>query len=80
MHPLDENHLLTIGRDASPDGRAQALQLQIFDVTDGTNPIQKHKITYDGSEYGYSEAQYDHKAFTYFGDRKLLAFPYYAYD
>ena len=35
MHPLDDTHLLTIGRDASATGRTQALQLQIFDVTDG---------------------------------------------
>jgi hypothetical protein len=80
MHPLGDNHLLTIGRDANAEGRAQGLQLQIFDVTNGANPIVKHKFTYSGSEYGYSEAQYDHKAFTYFAEKNLLAFPYYSYD
>lgn len=79
MHPLDENHLLTIGRDADDGGRQRGLQLQIFDVTDGTNPIVKHKFTYTGDEYGSSEAQYDHKAFTYFAEKNLLAFPYYSY-
>ncbi|MBX3216789.1 MAG: beta-propeller domain-containing protein [Labilithrix sp.] len=79
MHPLDENHLLTIGRDADATGMQRGLQLQIFDVTDGTNPVVKHKFTYTGDEYGSSEAQYDHKAFTYFADKNLLAFPYYAY-
>ncbi len=79
MHPLDETHLLTIGRDADASGRVKGLMLQIFDVTDGTNPILTHKFTYDGSEYGQSDAQYDHKAFTYFADKKLLAFPYYSY-
>src|SRR5690606_11877377 len=52
MHPLDENHLLTIGRNADGDGRQQGLQLQIFDVTNGANPIVKHKFTYTGQEYG----------------------------
>lgn len=80
MHPLDDNHLLTIGRNADDMGRQEGLQLQIFDVTDGANPIQKHVFTYSGDEYGASEAEYDHKAFTYFADKKLLAFPYYAYD
>ncbi|MBS2017813.1 MAG: beta-propeller domain-containing protein [Deltaproteobacteria bacterium] len=80
MHPLDANHILTIGRDASDQGRVQGLQLQIFDVTDGHNPILNHKFTYTGSEYGQSEAEGNHKAFTYFADKKLLAFPYYAYD
>jgi hypothetical protein len=80
MHPLDENHLLTIGRDADTTGRTTGLALQIFDVTDGANPILNHKFVYTGSEYGSSEAEYDHKAFTYFADKKLLAFPYYSYN
>jgi hypothetical protein len=80
MHPLDENHLLTIGREASTTGGTQGLALQIFDVTDGANPILNHKFVYTGSEYGSSEAEYDHKAFTYFADKNLLAFPYYSYN
>ncbi len=79
MHPLDANHLLTIGRNADSGGRQQGLQLQIFDVTDGTNPIVKHKLTYTGAEYGSSEAEYNHKAFTYFAEKNLLAFPYFSY-
>jgi hypothetical protein len=78
MHPIDANHLLTIGRDASETGRQQGLQLQVFDVTNGANPILQHKFTYTGEEYGSSEAEYDHKAFTYFADKNLLAFPYYS--
>lgn len=80
MHPLDENHLLTIGREADSTGRTQGLALQIFDVTNGANPILNHKFVYTGSEYGSSEAESDHKAFTYFADKNLLAFPYYSYN
>ena len=80
MHPLDATHLLTIGRDATAGGQVQGLQLQIFDVTDGANPVLAHKFTYTGSEYGQSEAEHDHKAFTYFADKKMLAFPYYGYS
>jgi hypothetical protein len=79
MHPLDATHILTIGRDATVGGQQRGLQLQIFDVTNGANPVLAHKFTYTGSEYGSSEAEHDHKAFTYFADRQLLAFPYYAY-
>jgi uncharacterized secreted protein with C-terminal beta-propeller domain len=79
MHPLDENHLLTIGRDAGTDGRTRGLKLQIFDVTNGAAPALVKSFTYSASEYGSSEAEYDHKAFTFFDDRGLLAFPYYAY-
>ncbi len=79
MHPLDANHILTIGRDASTTGGTRGLQLQIFDVSDGAHPVLAHKFTYTGDEYGSSEAEYDHKAFTYFADRNLLAFPYFSY-
>lgn len=78
MVPMDENHLLTIGRDATSEGRVQGLSLQIFDVTDPAHPAQSHKFSYSASEYGYSEALYDPKAFTFFKERGLLAFPYMA--
>lgn len=71
MHPIDDNHLLTIGRD-------EGLALQIFDVTDPANPKQAHKFVFT-NDYGYSEAENNHKAFTYFADKKLLAFPFMAY-
>ena len=79
MHPLDATHLLTIGRDATLTGQTQGLQLQIFDVTDGTNPVVAHKFTYSNTQYGTSEAESNHKAFTYFAEQGTLAFPYYAY-
>jgi hypothetical protein len=80
MHPLDATHLMTIGRAADATGHVLGLQLQIFDVTDATNPIVAQKFTYSSSEYGYSDAENDHKAFTYFADQGMLAFPYYGYD
>jgi len=48
----------------------------VFDVTDPLNPALAHKYVYDGGDYATSEATQNHKAFTYFDDRKLLAFPY----
>lgn len=79
MHPIDDNTLLTIGRDATDDGQVRGLALQIFDVRDGRNPVLKQKFVYAASEYGHSEAEGNHKAFTYFADRGLLAFPYTSY-
>ena len=79
MHPLDATHLMTIGRAADASGHVQGLQLQIFDVTDAQNPIASQKFTYSNNEYGYSDAENDHKAFTYFADQGMLAFPYYGY-
>ncbi len=79
MVPMDANHLLTIGRDATAEGRVQGLALQIFDVTNPAQPRLAHKHSYSSAEYGHSDALHDPKAFTYFKERGLLAFPYYAY-
>ena len=83
MHPLDDTHLLTIGRETNDTGHQHTdagywygLSIQIFDVTDPLNPALAYKYVYDGGDYATSEATQDHKAFTYFDDRKLLAFPY----
>lgn len=81
MHPLDAGHLLTIGRDADENGAVRGLALQIFDVTNPVAPALKHKYVFPTSAaWGYSEAEHEHKAFTYFPEKKLLAFPYYSYD
>ena len=75
MHPMDEDHLLTIGRNADPaTGRDIGLMLQIFDISDPANPTQAHRYPY--TQEGWSEANHEHKAFTYYGDRQLLAFPF----
>jgi hypothetical protein len=74
MHPLDENHLVTLGQNGSQWG----LQLQIFDVTDAAAPKQTAVLDFgDGTG---SEASYQHKAFTYYAEKKLLAVPLYNYN
>lgn len=86
MHPLGDNHLLTIGTfvpepvaGQQPDWRARALQLAIFDVSDMSNPKQTFTQLV-GTAYGWSEAQYEHKAFNYFAAKKLLAIPFSDWD
>jgi beta propeller domain-containing protein len=83
MHPLDDTHLLTIGRETdatghqhTDDGYWYGLSIQVFDVSNPLQPKLAHKFIYGGGEYATSEATQNHKAFTYFDDRKLLAFPY----
>ncbi|HMI93584.1 MAG TPA: beta-propeller domain-containing protein, partial [Polyangiales bacterium] len=84
MHPLGPDHLLTIGRDASTTGQVQGLMLQIFDVSDPAAPRRTH--TWRFADGGYSEANVNHKAFTFHtpaGTAEgtgLLAFPYVSYS
>ncbi|WP_437724296.1 beta-propeller domain-containing protein [Sorangium sp. So ce861] len=79
MHPLDDGHLLAIGRDGDESGVVTGLALQIFDVTDPSAPALLHKKSLEG-DYTSSEAEYNHKAFTYYGERDVLAFPVVSYD
>ncbi len=81
IHPLDANHLLTIGEDRDANGgwSSRAVKLTIFDVTDMTQPREAFTQTI-GSTYGYSEAQHEHKAFNYFPAKKLLAIPFWDYN
>lgn len=74
---LDDNHLLTIGKDAQDAGSfawVQGIQLSIFDVTDPTNPTQLYKQVI-GGRGSYSEANSNPKAFNYFPAANALAFP-----
>ncbi len=82
IHPLGDNHLLTIGKDSIPYeswAYYQGLQLSIFDVSDFENPVLLYKemIGDRGTE---SEALHNHKAFTYWADNNLLAIPVDLYE
>jgi hypothetical protein len=84
MHPIDDDHLLTIGQNTDGGGRAVGLMLQIFDVSNPTAPQQTH--TYRFADGGYSEASVNHKAFTFHtpagtpAGQGYLAFPYVNYS
>jgi len=87
IHPLDENHLLTIGvyipeptdPNQPTNWQERRQQLAIFDVSDFANPVQTFTLT-SGTAYGWSEAQWDHHAFNYFPERGLLAVPFSDYS
>jgi hypothetical protein len=77
MHRIDRNHLLSIGFDADDKGSFayfDGVILQLFDVSEPTNPQLIHKEVI-GTRGSSSAATSDHLAFNYFDDRKLLAIP-----
>jgi uncharacterized secreted protein with C-terminal beta-propeller domain len=77
LHPVDENHVLAIGTYQPENGSwtARSIKISLFDVTDFANPKETFSQLV-GTAYSYSEAQYDHKAFNYFPEKKLLAIPF----
>ncbi|MCP4078569.1 MAG: hypothetical protein GY744_20595 [Gammaproteobacteria bacterium] len=69
LHPLEDGLLLAIGRDVDNN----SMKLSLFDISDFDNPgLLDSEIIGFGS---YSEAEYSHKAFTWFEKEKLLALP-----
>jgi uncharacterized secreted protein with C-terminal beta-propeller domain len=79
IHPLDSRHLLTMGIHMAENGWSdRSIKLTIFDVSDFSRPTEKFTVRV-GSLAGNSEAVYEHKAFNYFADRKLLAIPFSDY-
>ena len=83
IHPMGDNHLLTIGIAGDEDGLHWGVtQISIFDVSDFSNPklassLQLNPASSEdnGWSYSYSEATYEHKAFQYWEADGLLAIP-----
>lgn len=77
MHRLDGNHILAVGFDADDKGSFayfNGIQIQIFDVTDLSNPkLQWKKVI--GTRGSNSEALTNHLAFNYFAPKKMLLLP-----
>lgn len=77
MHPLGDNHLLTIGFSGDNQGLDPGYQLQIFDVTDLTAPVLLHtlKPEFQADGFAWTSAIYDHQAFNFFDDAGVLTIP-----
>lgn len=76
MHPLDEDHLLAIGMDGDESGMLTGVHLQVFDVSDMSDPQRtQHHVISTGGWSSHSEAMYNHHAFTYQARLGVLAVP-----
>ncbi len=84
IHPVGENHLLTIGEAADENDNLVGIQLQLFDVSNLAAPAVKYQtlIVRDKTDsnnhtysYGWSEAMHDHHAINYHEKSGLLAVP-----
>jgi len=74
LHPVGDDHLIGLGQEADMNGRVEGLHLQLFDVSDMTNPERIHHLVFDSS-WSYSEAQHNPHAITYWDEQGLLALP-----
>jgi uncharacterized secreted protein with C-terminal beta-propeller domain len=76
LHPVGDDHLLAIGRDADDTGRTRGLQVSLFDVSDLNNPtrVDQFLIQPEGG-WSWSAAEWDHHAFSFFPESGVMAVP-----
>jgi hypothetical protein len=74
LHPVDDTHLLGIGREPGPSGAMQ-VKVQLLDVADLTAPRSVSTVLV-GEGWSWSESLWDPRAFTWFPARGLLAIPF----
>lgn len=78
LHPYDENHIIGVGKNARGGGENfawyQGIKISLFDLSDVENPkeVAKFDIGDRGTD---SNALYDHKAFLFDKEKKLLVLP-----
>ncbi len=79
--PMDEDHLLTVGRYIPEVGAwwGWGVQLSIFNVSDFANPFLEHNVVIGEGGEASSDALWDPKAFTYFAEGGLVALPVQIY-
>lgn len=74
IHKLGDKHLLTIGQDADANtGRARGIKLSVFDVSQFNKPKEIKSIVMNSNVN--SDATYEHKAFTFYAEKGILAIP-----
>lgn len=69
LHPVDENHLLGLGRSADENGIETGMQLSLFDVTDMASPALDASLLLGE---GWTDASYDHHALTFYEGMLML--------
>jgi hypothetical protein len=76
LHPISNEHVLAVGYAGDEFGITWEQQVSLFDVSDFASPklATTLPLALEG-EWAWSEAIDEHKAFTYWAPRKLLALP-----
>jgi hypothetical protein len=76
LHPLDATHLLSIGVGGDDRGANWRTTVSLFDVGNFAAPAVQSVLPIEAEGgWGWSEALWEHKAFTYWAPKRLLAVP-----
>jgi Beta propeller domain len=77
LHPIGEGRLIGIGQDATAEGGTLGTQVALFDVRDPAAPTRVAQATLPG---GSSNAEWEHRAFLWWPETRLVAFPVSSYE
>jgi uncharacterized secreted protein with C-terminal beta-propeller domain len=75
LHPIDDTHLLGIGRERASSTGPMQLKVALLDVTDLGDP-KVVAVQLVGEGWSWSDALWDPHAFTWLGARQTLAIPF----
>ncbi|MFZ5478536.1 MAG: beta-propeller domain-containing protein [Myxococcota bacterium] len=78
LHPVGDGYLLTVGMAGTDDGAITGFSVKLFDVRDPTAPVLLDEATVSTDDGSWSEALWDHHAFTFHNG--VLAVPIYTWD
>ena len=77
LHPVSDDLVIGVGQDAADDGRTTGTKVSLFDVSDPTNPREIDVWTLPN---GFSDAQFDHRAFLWWGPTNTAVLPLQSYS
>ena len=72
LHPVGENLLLGVGREADETGRVTGAKMSLFDVSDPENPRTLDTLVIND---GSSEVEWDARAFLWWAPEELAVVP-----
>lgn len=72
LHPIGEDRVLGVGRDATEEGQVTGFKVSLFSVSDPANPVELASWTAGNAE---SPAEYDHRAFQYLPEQGIAVVP-----
>ena len=77
LHPLGDGLVLGVGQDATDEGRTLGTQVSLFDISDPSNPTRLGQWTLPG---GWTEAEWNARAFLYWAPEQLVVLPVNMWD
>ena len=77
LHPVGENLLLGVGREATTTGRVTGAKVSLFDVSDPADPRTLDTLVLEG---GSSEVEWDARAFLWWAPEELAVVPISDWD